>query len=1476
MVDRRNADLVIPGLAAGENPEPTIGLRSLDVGSGSQRRFVRNDRSWPLAVCGTFLALVLLTLGTFSLVAYAADEEKGVLASLISRALSTPATRVSIGSIEGALSSDATIRDIQISDRDGVWLRLDRARIVWRRLALLSRRLEIDRLEVGTLDVARRPIPAETPVEGENQPLLPELPVRVEIKEFALAELRLGEPILGTPARLGMTGAARLGNNPSEGLDLRFDARRLDAGGLFAVRFGLVPQGERLTLSLNLDEPEGGLLARAGNIPGLPPVRLDLNGDGTLDAFDSRLTFDAGQGIGARGGATVRREGPARRLGLDMTAEISGLLPEVAAPVFAGTTRLTGTASYADDGAVSIPGITLTAAAARLDIAGTMSTDQVADLRITAANLPNAATRTAVSGAEIRRLAFEARVTGPVTSPRVNATLNAEDARLPAGRLARLDATFAAIPSGTVMSAGTRINITADARATGLAPNDPGLARAVGTELTLALKGISAAENRLDVERLEIRTPTLSARYAGRLGSGEMRGQVEAGAADLSRFATLAGLSGLRGAATLKADVEGTPRANRYNAAIDARATRLGTGIDAVDGLFGGKLDAIGTVRLTPEGGFGFQEMRLSGDNAQARIDGLAAPDASNMTLAVTIPDLRRTDSRVSGRGAVTGQLTGPLASPDATLRIAVTDGAALGRPVPRLVVDVTGRDLVRSPDLRLVLDGEVDRKPARGRLHVARNPAGQITADEIDVAVGSVAVTGGVTLQPDWLANGKLAVAAGNLDDVAPLLLTRASGSLNADIGLVLTNGGQDATVKADGAKLSAFGASLDRVTADLRVTDLYRRPVISGDAAIDEVLVASERISRIRFNARGTPQASDVTLTATARGFDLDARARVVPAERTRIELTQFGASRGRDRLAIAGPATFTLADGGVDIRGLALGFGAGRLTVDGTAGSRLDLRVAARAVPLSAADIFAPGLGLSGTLEGDATIAGRASAPTGEYRARIARLSAPQTRNLGLPPIEVSASGRLNGERATVDATVAAGRAGQVRIGGSVPAGGAGALDLTIRGGIDAGAATTGLLAAAGRRLTGRVEVDARVGGTLASPQATGSATLAGGSFTDALQGTQLDNIRARAVARGEEIVLESASATTRNEGSLTASGRVRLDPDAGFPGDIRIEGRRAELVRSGIATLVANLGLQLSGPLARQPRVTGRVEVVTLDVTIPERLPATLGPLPNTRHVNPTRTTRARLALEARTKKGGRAAPPFDAVLDITLSAPGRIFVSGRGLIAELGGNLRLTGTLAKPVPVGAFELRSGRLQIVSSRLEFTRGRLTFSGDLTPELDFLAGTSAGGAAIEIAITGPANEPAFEFRSSPDLPRDEILSRLLFNSPSGQLTALQALSLAQAAAQYGGGGGDAFEDLRRSLGLQGLDVNLGASSGPGVGLNRALNDRISIGVRAGGTAASTGIGVDLRITDDIKLKGDVGSNGATSVGIGGDYEW
>jgi translocation and assembly module TamB len=132
----------------------------------------RLRRSMMIGALAILAIAAALTLGS-TLASRSADDDKGVLASLLSRVLSTPTTQVSIGQIDGALSSDATIHNITIADRDGVWLKLDKARIVWSRTALLvHQRLEVDKLEVSDLEILRRPLPSDQAVANNDQPIL--------------------------------------------------------------------------------------------------------------------------------------------------------------------------------------------------------------------------------------------------------------------------------------------------------------------------------------------------------------------------------------------------------------------------------------------------------------------------------------------------------------------------------------------------------------------------------------------------------------------------------------------------------------------------------------------------------------------------------------------------------------------------------------------------------------------------------------------------------------------------------------------------------------------------------------------------------------------------------------------------------------------------------------------------------------------------------------------------------------------------------------------------------------------------------------------------------------------------------------------------------------------------------------------------------------------------------------------------------
>ena len=136
------------------------------------------------------------------------------------------------------------------------------------------------------------------------------------------------------------------------------------------------------------------------------------------------------------------------------------------------------------------------------------------------------------------------------------------------------------------------------------------------------------------------------------------------------------------------------------------------------------------------------------------------------------------------------------------------------------------------------------------------------------------------------------------------------------------------------------------------------------------------------------------------------------------------------------------------------------------------------------------------------------GRPSDPSGDWRIRLTRVSLPQTRSNALPPLDVTASGRLAGGRTSIDATANAGGANSIRVTGSAPLSSEGALDLKIDGRLDAGLANN-FLSLSGRRMTGAVTLALQLRGTAARPVAQGSVRLANGEFRDDVTGFKLSS-------------------------------------------------------------------------------------------------------------------------------------------------------------------------------------------------------------------------------------------------------------------------------------------------------------------------------------------------------------------------------
>jgi translocation and assembly module TamB len=230
------------------------------------------------------------------------------------------------------------------------------------------------------------------------------------------------------------------------------------------------------------------------------------------------------------------------------------------------------------------------------------------------------------------------------------------------------------------------------------------------------------------------------------------------------------------------------------------------------------------------------------------------------------------------------------------------------------------------------------------------------------------------------------------------------------------------------------------------------------------------------------------------------------------------------------------------------------------------------------------------------------------------------------------------------------------------------------------------------------------------------------------------------------------------------------------------------------------------------------------------------------------------------------------------LQLTIVAPRAVYLRGRGLEAELGGEITIAGTLATPAPQGALRLRRGSINLVGRQLQFSRGLISFdAGTFNPSLDFLASARSRSHTVNLTIKGDPTAPEVTLTAEPELPQDEALARLLFDRETSRLSPFELASIAQALAQLSGLAPRGLGVLERLRALAGLDRLGVAGDGARVETGRYIAPGVYFGLRQGTGGGAPGVGVQVEITPRLRLEGETSTGPAGDrVGLTWEYEY
>ncbi len=853
----------------------------------------------------------------------------------------------------------------------------------------------------------------------------------------------------------------------------------------------------------------------------------------------------------------------------------------------------------------------------------------------------------------------------------------------------------------------------------------------------------------------------------------------------------------------------------------------------------------------------------VKGANFSATANGQFVDRILKADWSLALNDLTAIRPDLTGTIAAHGHASGTPASLSISSDL-TGNLAAKGQRLEQVNAHVTLDGLPDAPGGQLTADGTLFDAPLNIAISARQRDANvHVVIDRTDWK----SLTAGGTLDIPLggaLPTGKLNVSMTRLADLAPLIGQPIAGGILATV-----DAEPDATrinVLVNNGAAGAVG-SVSKAGLDATITDPTDHPVIEAALTMDGIAAGGVRGAG-RLTAKGPLDALQLTLAANSGALGgmpmrLDMAGTVHAKEQT-LSLAALQGAWGRETIKLLAPARIKFA-GGIAVDRLNFGFRQGELAISGRWGGvgpdgGTALNVNLTNLPADMLAAIAPEYAADGTIAGEARLTGSPARPEGTVRVHASGLRLRTGNGRALPAAAVAVDVTLAGSNARVSANLTAGPS-NVTVGGLLPLSSIGSMDVRIGGTVDL-AMLNPLLAAQGRNVRGRLDLSLDVGGSPSAPRPGGTIRLANGDVQDSSLGAHLSGIAASVRFDGETIHIDRLEGKA-GPGTISGTGTIAITGMQAV--DLSIRASNARLLSSDLITALADANLTLRGTLSSDLTLAGTVLARTTNIQIPEQLPASIVVLPVRNAGTPP----------------PKPPPPSTApniALNLTLDAPNQVYVRGRGLYAELGGRVVFTGTAAAPLPQGAIHLRRGTFSLAGQALNLTEGTIDFAGGplTNPSLKLVAAAGNANLTSTLTISGSVRDPKITLSSVPDMPQDEILSQLLFNTAKSRLNPFQIAQIAAALASISGVGpsvGDPLGGVRSALGLDQLSVGSSASGGTALQAGRYVAPGVRIGASQSATGSGTQATVQIDLAKGLKLETTVGTGSSSATpGVAG----
>lgn len=1419
--------------------------------------------------------LTLVLIGSAAVTFLLSSFGRTLIAEQIERLASSENNLLDIGNISGSIFSTFHIDTITLHDSNGKWLEIGQVSVSWSPIYLLTNReLRLNSTDIGFVAINRLP-----DINGSSADTTTfSVPAVLLLSEFSIAEISVSEEIIGTDTAFAVNGRALVPFNEQD-IEIEFFASRLDRSG-DSLNFGFEfnPVNEKLTVTANVTEDANGVISSLLNLQGTPSLNLSVHGDGFVSEWLGSIEFSANEVPVARGTIKTGYVDNA----VELYAAIKGNVDDIAPPEFvdllSGEIELKLKTRTRDEGTTAIEQLTLITDSIDLDASGLITSDGIPtklSARLFAIapsgggihvkGLDDFSFSTAKLNIDFHEKegAFPWKLSGNFSEPSwLNSGFEA----------VQLNATGSFIP--LVEGEISRVTFNSEAELETPKFENVEVEQLLGSSLRLTANGNFLSNGTVNLDAASLTNWLGKFDFSLGYGGGILRASAISETIALMNMAKFTGLE-LDGEASISANVLVKYPDNQFTLEFDSQVNNSSLGIEQIDGLIGGLANLDGEISGNLDlSNLEISSIRFNSPELDLTAQGTADSESISLELNSTISNVGVFNPELSGTVKLAGTVEGMYDSPSIKLAMKCDEMTFVQHQFNDLAGELNLIANPNNPSGSLNLTGEHLGLPVSVATSLSGFQDNKYVFDEVRFNGFGLIAKGQARLHENGIVEGKLSLDSSDLSSLGHLFQIELGGTLQGSLNFEEVGGQQHIDLVGNASDVATLNMLAEDFFIEGLIVDPFGSPKLVAEVLANEIMVEEFKIDSLKGSVQPSEENVDFSILVRALGFVLDLDGNIIPtSDMVLIELEQLILSGESQDFTLVEPVSISYRDTVLEFDIATLGTANGEVRLWGNSSETINL--VAENIPLAIFRPLTSELELDGELSGSVEMDMTTSKPRIVWTAKSVNSTANLSRQFGLGQFEIDGNGEIVDNEVRFD----------VRLSNDldVQLNGVGYIDLNtlnLNVNLDGQfpmeiAEDFEAIASRGIGLSGKLNLELKITGNATSPQMDGKLTVTGGTIDNVAEGIRVTELDVKAEFSGNELKIQALTGKLNDLGTIQVTGTLGLDPAESFPASLMVKLTDVHIVQEQLLTMTFDADIGIDGPIATSPLVVGRVDISHMDIRIPDRLPIGYSNI-EIEHVSaPDRIIAQMRSIDGEDRSQGVEINPFNASLNVDIFAPEDGFlVRGRGLLAEMGGQINLEGSSNKLEVSGDFTMIKGRLSILGKNLVFERGVVTFTGNLNPDLNFLSSTEVPDAKVFVGVTGVASDPVFSFSSEPDLPQEEVLALLLFNRQLDQLSSFQIVTMATQVASLTSNLPVGLGSVGSSLGVDVLDVTTDVQGNAAVEVGKYINENVYLGVISAGETSS--VSVDIDLTNTLKGRGELDKQGDSKLGIEFTYDY